>query len=80
MIHEILRPFFNTSTVNDKHYLPKRHNLTQPIQIELSQKQNIFSEFFFPLEKSMLNFKHLQKKDEPHSRRISGNTGSDKYG
>ena len=28
----------------------------------------------------MLNFKHLQKKDEPHSRRISGNTGSDKYG
>ena len=67
MIHEILRPFVETSTVNAKHYLLNGHNLTQPIQIELSQKQKIFSEFFFPFQKSILNFKHLQKKDEPHS-------------
>ena len=67
MIHEILRPFVNTSTVNDNHYLLNRDNLTQPIQIQLSQKQKIFSEFFFPFKKSILNFKHLQKKDEPHS-------------
>ena len=67
MIHEILRPFVQTLTVNAKHYLVNRHNLTQPIQIQLSEKQKIFSEFFFTFKKSILNFKHLQKKDEPHS-------------
>ena len=38
---------FNTLTVHDKHYLLKRDNLTQPIQIQLSQEQNMSSEFFF---------------------------------
>ena len=28
----------NTLTVNDKHYRPNRDNLTQPIQIQLSEK------------------------------------------
>ena len=53
--------------MNDKHYLLNRDNLTQPIQIQLSQKQKIFSEFFFAFLKSILNFKHLPKKDDPHS-------------
>ena len=39
--------FFNTLTVNDKHYRPNRDNLTQPIQIQLSQKQRIFLNFFW---------------------------------
>ena len=30
---------FNTLTDNEKHYLLKRENLTQPIQMLLSQKQ-----------------------------------------
>ena len=42
-----LRLFLNTLTVNDKHYLLNRDNLTQPIQIQLSQKQKTFSQFFF---------------------------------
>ena len=67
MIHKIVRLFVKTLTVNDKHYLLNRDNLTQPIQIQLSQKQKIFSEFFFPFLKSILNFKHLPKKDDPHS-------------
>ena len=67
MIHKILRPFVNTLAVNDKHYLLNRDNLTQPIQIQLSQKQKIFSELFFAFLKSILNFKHLTKKDDPHS-------------
>ena len=67
MIHKILRLFVNTLTVDDKHYLLNRDNLTQPIQIQLSQKQKIFSEFFFAFLKSILNFKHLPKKDDPHS-------------
>ena len=62
MIHKILRLFVNTLTVDDKHYLLNRDNLTQPIQMQLSQKQKTFSEFFFAFLKSILNFKHLSKK------------------
>ena len=62
MIHKILRLFVNTLTVDEKHYLLNRDNLTQPIQIQLSQKQKIFSELFFAFLKSILNFKHLPKK------------------
>ena len=54
-------------TVDDKHYLLNRDNLTEPIQIQLSQKQKIFSELFFAFLKSILNFKHLPEKDDPHS-------------
>ena len=54
-------------TVDDKHYLLNRDNLTQPIQMQLYQKQKTFSEFFFAFLKSILNFKHLPKKDDPHS-------------
>ena len=67
MIHKILRLFVNTLTVNDKHYLLNRDNLTQPIQMQLSQKQKTFSEFFFAFLKSILNVKHLPKNDDPHS-------------
>ena len=67
VINRILRLFLNTLTVNDKHYLLNRDNLTQPIQMQLSQKQKTFSEFFFAFLKSILNFKHLPKKDDPHS-------------
>ena len=67
VIHKILRLFVNTWTVNDKHYLLNRDNLTQPIQIQLSQKQKTFSEIFFAFLKSILNFKHLRKKDDSHS-------------
>ena len=67
MIHQILRLFVNTLTVDDKHYLVNRDNLTQPIQMQLSEKQKTFSEFFFAFLKSILNFKHLPKKDDPHS-------------
>ena len=38
--------FVNTLTVNDKHYRPNRDNLIQPIQIQLSQKETIFLNFF----------------------------------
>ena len=47
MIHKILRLFVNTLTVNDKHYLLNRDNLTQQIEMQLSEKQKIFSKFLF---------------------------------
>ena len=34
----------------------------QNIQMNLSQKQNVFSEFFSSFFQSELNFKHFQKK------------------
>ena len=67
MIHKILRLFVNTLTVNDKHYLLNRDNLTQPIHMQLCEKQKTFSEFFFAVLKSILNFKHFPKKDDPRS-------------
>ena len=38
--------------------------LTQPIQIQLSQKEKTFSQFLFAFLKSIFNFKHLLKNDE----------------
>ena len=37
----------------------------QTIQIQLSQKQKTFSQFFFEFLNSILNFKHLPKQDDP---------------
>ena len=59
--------FVNTLTVHDKHYLLNRDNLTQTIQIQLSQKRKTFSQFFLAFLKALLNFKHLLKKDDPRS-------------
>ena len=69
----------NTLTVNHKHYVLNRDNLTLPIQMQLCQKQKAFSEFFFVFLKSKLNFQILTKKDDPHSLCTSGNTGFEKY-
>ena len=67
VIHKIQRLFVNTLTTDDKHYLLNRDILAQRIQMQLSQKQKTFSEFFFAFLKSILNFKHLPKNDDPHS-------------
>ena len=67
MIQKILRLFVNTLTVDEKPYLLTRDNLTQTIQIQLSQKQKTFFEFLFAFLNSILNFKHLPKNDDPHS-------------
>ena len=67
-------------TVHDKHYLLNRENWTQPIEIQLSQKEKSFSVFFFAYLKSILNFKCLPKNGDPHSLSISGSTGSENHG
>ena len=46
-IEKLQSLFVNTLTADDKHYMLNRDNLTQPIQIQLSQKQKTFSKFFF---------------------------------
>ena len=67
VIQKILRLFVNRLTVNDKHYLLSRNNLTQQIQIQLSEEQKTFLDFFFAFLKSILNFKHFPKKDDRRS-------------
>ena len=79
MMYQILRLFVNPLSAEDKHYLLNKNKLMLPIQMQLSQKQKTFSEFFFGFSKSMLIFKHFPKSHDPHSRCISGNTGSEKH-
>ena len=59
--------FVNKLTVDEKHYLLTKDNLTQTIHIQLSKKQKTFFQFFFACSKSISNFKHLPKKDDPDS-------------
>ena len=68
---KILRLFVNTLTADDKYSLLNRDNLTQPIQILLSQKQKTLSRFFFAFLKSILNSEHIPKKDDPHRKCVS---------
>ena len=66
VICKISRLFPNTVSGVGKYYLFNRHNLTQPIQMQLSRKQKTVFEFFCGFFKSRLNFEHFQKKDDPH--------------
>ena len=79
-MQKILRLFVDTLTVDDKHYLLNRDNLSQRFQMQLSQKQKNFLNFFFEFLKSLLNFENLVTKYEPHSWCIFGNTVPEKYG
>ena len=62
VLWKVLGLFVNTLTDDDKYCLHYRENLTQPIQIPLSEKQKTFYQFFSRYSKSILNFKHFQKK------------------
>ena len=75
---KFLRLLVKTLTDDEKYSLLYRENLTQPIQILLSQKQKSFSEFFSAFLKSTLNFAHFQKKVDPHSPCSSKITVSEK--
>ena len=54
--------FFNTFTGDDKYSLISRDNWMQTIQMHLSKKRKIFSEFFCAFVKSAWNFEHFEKK------------------
>ena len=53
-------------SVVDNYSLLNRDNLTETIQMQLSQKQKTFSQFLFLCLKSSLNFEHFEKSDDPH--------------
>ena len=75
---KFLRLLVKTLTDDEKYSLLYTENLTQPIEILLSQKPKTFSELFSEILKPTLNFEHFLKKDDPHSRCISQITVSEK--
>ena len=64
---QILGLLVKTLAADEKYPVLDKDNLTIPIQMQLSQKQKHFSEFSPSLSKFRLNFKHFEKKDNPHS-------------
>ena len=62
---QILGLLLNTLAADEKYPVLNRDNLTIPIQMQLSQKQKTFSEFFAAFLKSRLNFNYFLKKDDP---------------
>ena len=62
---KILRLFVNALNADDKYPFLNGDNLTQPIQILVSQKEKCSSQFSSEDRKSRLNFEHFQKDDDP---------------
>ena len=75
---KFLKLLVQTLTDDEKNSLLYRENFTQQIEMLVSQKRNLFSQFFSAFLKSILNFEHFQKKDDPHSRCSSQITVSEK--
>ena len=64
---KFLRLLVKTLTDDEKYSLLYRENITQQIQILLSQKPKTFSKLSSEILKPTLNFVHFQKKVDPHS-------------
>ena len=71
MWYEILRPFVNGLTADDKYSGNNMKNLQQQIHTPLSPKQKTFSQFFIAFLKCAWKLEHFQKKDEYTSLIIS---------
>ena len=71
VIYIIVRLFVNGLIVDVKYYMLNRDNLTQSIEMQLTQKQKKFDQLFFAILKSILNFSHFSKREDPHSSCIS---------
>ena len=64
---EILGVFVKTLTGDPKYSVQDCENLQLPIQMQLSEKRETFSEFFLPFFASTSNFNHFGRKDDRHS-------------
>ena len=78
VLSKILGLFVNTLTDDGNYSLLYRDNLSQQIQILLSQKPKTFSKLSSEILKTTLNFEHFQKRDDPDKRCISQVTVSEK--
>ena len=64
---KILGQLVKTLAVHGKYRLLNWDTLLIPIQMQLSKKQNTFSQFFAAFPKSRINFEHFEKKVDPHT-------------
>ena len=62
---QILGLLVNTLAADEKYPVLNRDNLTIPIQMQLSQKENSFSRFWADFLKFSSNFKCFGKRDNP---------------
>ena len=62
---QILELLVNTLVADEKYPVLNRDNLTIPIQMQLSQKENSFSRFWADFLKFSSNFKCFGKRDNP---------------
>ena len=74
---KILGLSVNTLAVDEKYLYLYRDNLTTPIQMQLSGKKIIFTQFFAAFLKFRLSFEHFEQKDDHHSFCISEITDSE---
>ena len=56
VLGKILNVFVNTLPADDKYPVEDWENLQLPMQMQLSEKRNTFSEFFVPFLESTSNF------------------------
>ena len=80
MWYEILRPFVNGLTADDKYSGSNMQNLSQQFQMPLSQKEKTFSGLFIAFLECAWNLEHFQKKDEYPSLIISEIIDAEKRG
>ena len=64
---EILGLLLKILATDEKYPVLNRDNLTIPIEMQLSEKEKSFSQFFPRFLKSMSNFAPFEEKYDPHS-------------
>ena len=72
--------FRNTLTANDNYPVQDCVNLLSPIQMQLSLKSKMFSDFVVPFLQSASNFKPFEKKHDRHTYFISEITECERLG
>ena len=59
---KFFRPFLHTLSADDKYSFNSKDKWMETIQMHLSQKRNLFYQFFSAGFEYALNFEHFQKK------------------
>ena len=67
VVYESLLVFVNTLTDDEKFRVQDWENFPLLIQMQLSEKQKTFSQFFVPFLESTSNVRHFDRKDDRHS-------------
>ena len=61
-----MRLLVSTLAADEKYLVLNGDTLMIPIQMQLSEKQKTFSEFFLAFLKCRLTCEHFEEKDDPH--------------